>query len=42
MTWKIVFSFSAEFLNGGGGHNTRKEEAEFCHTIVRKSGLAAV
>lgn len=31
MFWKIVFSFSAEFLKSSGHHDIRKNAASFCH-----------
>lgn len=36
--WKIVFSFSAEFLKSSGHNDIRKKEGCFCHMI---SGLTS-
>lgn len=33
--WKIVFSFSAEFLKSSGHNDVRKKAAYFCHMFRR-------
>lgn len=34
--WKIVFSFSAEFLKSSGDTNVRKKAARFCHMFAEE------
>lgn len=40
--WKIVFSFSAEFLKSSGHNDIRKKDGCFCHMSRRRTRVARV